>query len=381
MESDMPGRGAHGDNEGDVPRLVVEKRSTSCSSTVHLPIESHRKDAERRDKATAARNTAHTECMVNKTDHDTDSDADLSQIPLPQNVVVDKSRYSGTEGDVKPMADVPTSESPRIEDRVHKKYREEGFARSLPKEHDKTGRSEGHSALDEARFTEALQRKLEKEEQLPISHPGSLTSPTRSSQRGSAKEGPHSKSIARRQTTEREVEQVFMEQKASNEGAASCCVRLAEAQIGKNAEEKLSPMQAKLLPGLKAYWQRREASKVAKEEERREALKVAREEKRRIAVEAKAAKEKERRIAAEAKAAEEEQRRIAAAAKAEDERIAWRQRRDEELKGEQTVKANAKPCPKCSWYVQKKSGCEHVSRIYVYFPSSPLGYYAECNDR
>ena len=40
----------------------------------------------------------------------------------------------------------------------------------------------------------------------------------------------------------------------------------------------------------------------------------------------------------------------------------YHQRRKEEEQGEQTIETNAKRCPQCRWYVQKKGGCEHVSQ-------------------
>lgn len=43
------------------------------------------------------------------------------------------------------------------------------------------------------------------------------------------------------------------------------------------------------------------------------------------------------------------------------ERRAYQRRKAEEQQGEQTVKANAKQCPKCRWYIQKNDGCNHVS--------------------
>jgi hypothetical protein len=43
------------------------------------------------------------------------------------------------------------------------------------------------------------------------------------------------------------------------------------------------------------------------------------------------------------------------------EREAYQRRKAEEKQGEQTVRANAKQCPKCRWYIQKKDGCDHVS--------------------
>lgn len=45
----------------------------------------------------------------------------------------------------------------------------------------------------------------------------------------------------------------------------------------------------------------------------------------------------------------------------EQERQAYQRRKAEEKQGEQTVKSNAKQCPKCRWYIQKKDGCDHVS--------------------
>jgi len=65
-----------------------------------------------------------------------------------------------------------------------------------------------------------------------------------------------------------------------------------------------------------------------------------------------------KREAARRKRKDEASRKFAEALAQED----YRQRREEERQGEQTVEANAKRCPKCRWYVQKKDGCEHVSQ-------------------
>lgn len=43
------------------------------------------------------------------------------------------------------------------------------------------------------------------------------------------------------------------------------------------------------------------------------------------------------------------------------EREAYQRRKAEERQGEETVKANAKQCPKCRWFIQKNNGCDHVS--------------------
>ena len=45
------------------------------------------------------------------------------------------------------------------------------------------------------------------------------------------------------------------------------------------------------------------------------------------------------------------------------EREAYQRRKFEEQQGEQTVKENAKQCPKCRWFIQKNNGCDHVSFV------------------
>ena len=46
--------------------------------------------------------------------------------------------------------------------------------------------------------------------------------------------------------------------------------------------------------------------------------------------------------------------------KADQEREAYKKRKADEQQGERTVRILAKACPKCHWYIQKSSGCDHV---------------------
>ncbi|KAK5162929.1 uncharacterized protein LTR77_011090 [Saxophila tyrrhenica] len=45
---------------------------------------------------------------------------------------------------------------------------------------------------------------------------------------------------------------------------------------------------------------------------------------------------------------------------AEQERAAYQKRREDERRGEETVRKHSKPCPSCRWQIQKASGCEHM---------------------